>query len=139
MRQWFRRTGVGALLLVVLASYVCLAVYAVRWDAGDWPVIYSAAIEHEDLREAPPDAQTLHITGTSLYRVSGLFVNGREVPVVYWTTINFENCLVSVPAGTFQPGETYTIQAVKPFQIFPGYRIYRSNKAEFTMEEAAES
>ena len=122
------------ILRLVLAFFLTVVSlqYAIHhWDPEEAPQIYDIEI---DDREFVPDATTLLITGTGLFRVNTFHVDGKKVPVLHFEAKGYSGCYVVVRKDVFVKDEEYGIQIGKTYP-FPLGELYRSNTFFFYLDE----
>ena len=128
------RLGILQLLIVLVLMFVTVRFMTWRYEAADKPEIFEGELEPGKPDAAPEgEMQTLKLSGMSLFRVNNLYIDGRRVKVLHHEAIDYSQCRLCVPVGTFVPGQKYEIAVGKSYTITLG-EVYRSNTIEFEVQ-----
>ena len=125
-----RRLGLWQLGGVLAAFLLVMLFAAPRWEAAERPELYGAWISEENHPLAPEGTRTLHLSGSALYRINTLQVNGRPVPVRFHEAVSYSECVVCVDEGAFASGGSCRLAAGKRY-LLPPWEFFRSNTITF--------
>ncbi len=125
-----RRLGLRQLFGMLAAFLLVMCFAAPRWEAMERPELYGAWLSEENHPLAPEGTRTLHLSGSALYRINTLHVDGRRVPVRFHEAVSYSECVVCVDEGVFAPGKSCRIAAGKRY-FLPPWEFFRSNTITF--------